>query len=329
VTHIHTRAVVYLSEIKNLIAMSNEACICANPLTFLSCSLSLESFLGAFRKGADVVTMRLEPLSLLSGLQLVGLDGLVLLATLAVVLLVVVGMPEWRPRQPEDDAFAQTLRESLNADVRPVAPAAQFSAQVSPSPRVGGSRPRYTGPRLARPRRIEYAPDHLGRPRRVREFDAARLLSRLGVLVIPISAIALVLGGLLVYTGQRGLLESPVTNGTYRTWMTGLFILAVCVQFAARPGDDLSRPREIAGSTARPWNRRRVISAVALLGASALIWSDGQQRAITDASLDLPRRPAVVPPAPARPCGDRRRFRPRAHPARLRSHREPVGDVRR
>lgn len=192
-------------------------------------------------------------LDLFGGFDPLGLDGLVLLATLLIPILLYVSRRSALPDEPVVSASAGSV--AIDDPNR----YAGGAAAASPAP----ERPPLTLDGL------------LAWP----DWVATRLHLRSA----PVAAVALGIGLLLVWIGQRALLDVDPGVAAFTVWFVGI-LLVVLLYVQADQG------MQVAYAAARSFarlSRARIAVLVGIGVASVYLWNETPKRAIDDSSLDL------------------------------------------
>ena len=200
------------------------------------------------------LTSPLMSRGLFGGFEPVGIDGLVLLATLLVPILLVAS----RRSEPRDGMTASRDEQFIDQTL-PAAAISPSTADIVPE------RPfRALSGLLALPDPVAT---------RVRLRSA------------PVAALALVVGVLFVWIGQRALLGVDPGAYAFAVWFAGLLVLVLLYCQA-----DRGTPGAVAKATTDTLVRLSGKRVAVLLGigvVSFYIWQEAPGRATTDSSLDL------------------------------------------
>ncbi len=235
------------------------------------------------------LTPHVLSLGLVGEFDPLGIDGLVLLATILIPILVV------RSRKSEPrygttiGGEAQPVDQAVSGDHAPMA-ISRSTARItltrsvplqsvpidSPAPLPGTSSGSTTQPDSNVPSQAV--------PTRSRLLAFPDLVAtRLRLRSAPVAALALVVGLGFVWIGQRALLGVDPGPGAFAVWFAGLLVLVlVCVQAG----------RGIPAGYAIPADRVRIsrLQVALLCGigvVSLYIWQAAPGRSVTDSSLDL------------------------------------------
>jgi len=219
----------------------------------------------------------------LTGVDLAGIDGIILLATIFVLVVVVIARPRSKPREaskPSRDEFFNAQEQarsatSIHADVAPPLSDGAPQARTSSVPdeiTVPGVGPRPIPHQAARTRfGLHMLPD--------------RIVHFLRLRSVPGAASALVTGLILVWIGQSMLLRADPGIGTYAVWLVGLVLLALVVD-QSDLGQAVSEAPAATDACERLSGKRgAVLFSVGI--TSIYIWQEAHDRAATNASLDL------------------------------------------
>lgn len=208
-------------------------------------------------------------LDLFSGFELFGLDGLVLLATLLVLVLLVAS----QRGEPRD--ATKTRRGARAIDQAPQARGS--SAVISPSTPPATPSGSMTLPVSS----VPAAP--------FRAFSGLTALpgqvaTRLRLDRAPVAGLALAVGLSLVWIGQRSLLDFDPGTSAFAIWFAGLLLLAF---LAVQAGSETAGPSAAVADSGAWFSRKRVVVIFGIGVASIYIWKEAPGRAVTDSSLDL------------------------------------------
>jgi hypothetical protein len=207
--------------------------------------------------------VRMLPLTLLGGIELTGIDGLILLFTAVVVIAVVLfsslRLDEPAPVLSDDDLLRELARGTSLAD----SPAMSYAAQSVPATAMTQQG-------------VEGAP----RPATKRQTT-----KRTATTSAPVAAVGL-LGGLALITfGQNLLLRSEPSAAAFVLWVAGLLLIVALYRRIDRAPHYAAAA---AAGTKRAYLAATGEAALLFIAiASFYIWRRGHDRAATDTSVDL------------------------------------------
>ena len=212
----------------------------------------------------------------IDSVNIIGFDGLILVGTIVVVILVTI------PRQESGRDFSIDDLMRVRAEARTKrSPAAPLPPEAAVSPLASGTL--VAAPALPPAKRLKSSGGALDGLLRRLQTDR-RLQS------IPATATGLLVGLALVWIGQNALADGNPPPGAYLLWFAGLLLITSLAWLAGggHVFGDVSRRPPDAGNGGR-WRLTGTLEALFFFVgiASIVIWLDGRDRTSTDRSLDL------------------------------------------